>query len=181
MKNEVTSHSALRPNERMDAEPGPSSFLEAPLPVSASAAPKSTPDSQERADGRFNLLLLYRNRHEARPWLRTARALAVALVLATACGVVWYSYFAKITLVNGSFVVSGPERPLEYGLRFLALCWALWVIGPPVWFAIEFFYLFDHSLPERDVSRFKYGQELTTKAWATVVVVLGTFLYKSFK
>lgn len=56
------------------------------------------------------------------------------------------------------------------------ILYAIWVLGPPIWFFIEYFYLFrQHGKPEC-IETFRYGQELASRIWLALVAVLG-FLF----
>ena len=66
-------------------------------------------------------------------------------------------------------------------LGVLAGCWAFWVVAPPLWFAIEYIYLFKGAKAPGSFAALSYGQQVATKAWAAVVVVLGAVLFASFK
>jgi hypothetical protein len=49
-----------------------------------------------------------------------------------------------------------------------------WILGPPLWFIVEFGLLWDgkHPSPED----FKYGQELARNVWIAVAAALGALL-----
>jgi hypothetical protein len=54
---------------------------------------------------------------------------------------------------------------------------AIWVVGVPTWFAVEYFYIYPkYALAYCDFDHFKYGQDVATKAWLAVVTIL-TALY----
>ncbi len=52
------------------------------------------------------------------------------------------------------------------------IIFVIWIIGVPVWFGIEYWYL-KRKKKIDDLDHFKYGQELARNIWAGVAVVLG--------
>lgn len=59
-----------------------------------------------------------------------------------------------------------------------AIILSIWVIVVPLWFSIEYFFLYKTKGLDGDKSfdHFKHGQDVATKAWLAVVTVL-TALY----
>jgi hypothetical protein len=77
---------------------------------------------------------------------------------------------ASLTLIN---LLSNPDR----SRRVLFL--AIWVIGPPVWFWIEYFYLFRVWGKADKFDEFKHGQDLSAKIWLGIVALLTADLIQS--
>ena len=71
------------------------------------------------------------------------------------------------------------HRGDEYQLCTL-LIGAFWVISPPVWFFFEHFFLFRCYGDPRQYDQFKREQELASKIWAGVVIVLAALYTSSF-
>lgn len=57
------------------------------------------------------------------------------------------------------------------------ILYAIWVLGPPIWFFIEYFYLFRQHGKPCCIETFKYGQELASRIWLALVVVLGVLFF----
>jgi hypothetical protein len=70
-------------------------------------------------------------------------------------------------------------RGKEYELYAL-LIGGFWVVGPPVWFFIEHFYLFRRFGDPGQYDQLKREQELATKIWAGVIIVLAALYTGSF-
>jgi hypothetical protein len=109
-------------------------------------------------------------------WLLIVAAVAVVACVAT-------SFALGANIGDAELIPATQGVRLNRGLTgmrmFLAACWAFWVLVPPAWFAFEYFFLFKRS--PGSFAALKYGQEQATKAWAAVVVVLGTFLLATAK
>lgn len=54
----------------------------------------------------------------------------------------------------------------------------VWVIGPPIWFFLEYFFLFKSHGAPGTFDQFKYGQELASKIWLGIVTLLTAELIK---
>lgn len=57
------------------------------------------------------------------------------------------------------------------------ILYAIWVLGPPIWFFIEYFYLFRQHGKPGCIETFKYGQELASRIWLALVAVLGVLFF----
>ena len=64
---------------------------------------------------------------------------------------------------------------MEFALR---VAWVWWVIAPPIWFSFEYFVLFKQKGAGDVFESFKYGQDVSAKAWMAFVVVLTGILEK---
>jgi hypothetical protein len=71
------------------------------------------------------------------------------------------------------------HRGEEYNLHAL-LIGGLWVVGPPVWFLIEHFFLFRYFGDSSQYDQFNRVQELASKIWAGAVIVLTAIYTDSF-
>ncbi|MCE9611365.1 MAG: hypothetical protein K8R23_14310 [Chthoniobacter sp.] len=49
---------------------------------------------------------------------------------------------------------------------------AIWLVGPPVWFWFEYFWVFKDYGDFAQFEHFKYGQEQAAKIWAGTLVFL---------
>ena len=72
------------------------------------------------------------------------------------------------------FAAFGPGKD---AICIHAAVYAFWVIGPPLWFFFEYFYFFDNWHNPKAVDEFKYVEGLTSKCWASVLIIL-TIIYK---
>lgn len=66
--------------------------------------------------------------------------------------------------------------PRKHDLMWLVLCG--WLIGPPIWFAIEYFFIYKRYGSEVDLEEFKYGQEVMTRLWAGVAAALVAYIVR---
>ena len=86
-----------------------------------------------------------------------------------------------VALLLGSFGSSDPldsEHPVRM-LQRVSL--VIWIVGPPLWFWYEFFYLYKRTKNSEDWDTFKHGQDQSTKIWiALAIVLLGLDFGKSF-
>ena len=60
---------------------------------------------------------------------------------------------------------------------------ALWVLGPPLWFFYEHFYYFPtfgNMAEGAGFDKLKAAQDVTSKLWAAMAVVLGALYNKKF-
>lgn len=62
-----------------------------------------------------------------------------------------------------------------------AACWIGWIFGPPLWFAFEYFVLFKKHEPSGSFEAFKYGQDLSSRAWLGVAAVLSVIASETLK
>jgi hypothetical protein len=81
-------------------------------------------------------------------------------------------------LALGSFVVGMKWRndPSAHRTCKESL-YAIWVLGPPIWFFFEYFYLFRQHGKPGCIDTFKYGQELASRIWLALVAVLGVLFF----
>jgi hypothetical protein len=54
-----------------------------------------------------------------------------------------------------------------------------WGIFPPVWFVIEYFFIFLPHGVQGSFNFFQYGQDIASKLWAAVFALISIDLYKS--
>ncbi len=55
--------------------------------------------------------------------------------------------------------------------------YAFWVIAPPIWFFIEFYFIFDRRNEPEIVALLKAGQDVAQKFWAALLVLLAGIGY----
>lgn len=64
------------------------------------------------------------------------------------------------------------------------LIYFFWLVGPPVFFLIEYVFLFgknrENRLNSRHVDDLKYCQDLASKIWAAIVVCFSALLYLKY-
>ena len=119
---------------------------------------------------------IYRDDRWVARTLRVVPVFAAIAFVATVALLLRYTLTANVTPTTEGWFLKG-----DAGLVQLLLgCWIFWVTAPPAWFAFEYFYLYDREEAKSQFDQCKYGQEIVARAWATLVVVLGVFLYKSF-
>jgi hypothetical protein len=58
----------------------------------------------------------------------------------------------------------------ERSVKFIVA--AVWTIFPPVWFWIEYFFLFRKYGDENHLEAFKHGQQVAAAIWAGLLVLL---------
>jgi hypothetical protein len=66
-------------------------------------------------------------------------------------------------------------EPIVLAERTKGLIVGIWVLVPPLWFWIEYHFLY-RKLEGADFERFKYGQELSRNLWVAIAAVL-LYLY----
>lgn len=85
--------------------------------------------------------------------------------------------FIFVTIGNWQQYTSHQNPPGDI-LKMLMALTAVWAIAPPVWFWIEYWWLFraqDHS-DGSALEYFKTGQDNSKAVWAAFVLVLGALL-----
>ena len=55
--------------------------------------------------------------------------------------------------------------------------YAFWVIAPPSWFFVEYYFVFDRKSDAGAVEQLKIGQDVSQKFWAALLVLLGGIGY----
>ena len=58
------------------------------------------------------------------------------------------------------------------------IAWAWWVAAPPVWFSVEYFYLFKKYKVKGRFEAFKYGQDVASKAWVAIAAIMSVIASK---
>ena len=53
----------------------------------------------------------------------------------------------------------------------------MWVIAPPSWFFVEYYFVFDRKEDPDALERFKVGQDIAQKFWAALLVLLAGIGY----
>ncbi|MGZ8165369.1 MAG: hypothetical protein ACXWTK_08400 [Methylobacter sp.] len=64
-------------------------------------------------------------------------------------------------------------------LRTKYLLLVIWGIFPPVWFVVEYFFIFLPYGVKGSFAFFQYGQDIASKLWAAVFALISIDLYKS--
>jgi hypothetical protein len=64
-------------------------------------------------------------------------------------------------------------------LRTKYLLLVIWGIFPPVWFGVEYFFIFLPYGVKGSFAFFQYGQDIASKLWAAVFALISIDLYKS--
>jgi hypothetical protein len=83
--------------------------------------------------------------------------------------------FALISIIVTLWYLYKKDTQLKY--KYLLL--VAWGILPPVWFLVEYFFLFLPSGIAESFEFFKYGQEIASKVWGAVFALISIDLYKS--
>ena len=93
----------------------------------------------------------------------------------------WRITLALVTFIVTIVLVSirwqwGPEDKfrkliVDGDLLFVAVA-AIWTIGPPLWFLLEYVYLYDENDPETTFEEFRYQQQLAAALWLGVMACL---------
>lgn len=70
--------------------------------------------------------------------------------------------------------VQAPQRGGEWPKikKWQLLVLLGWTLVPPLWFVVEFFFFYKPSWPRDDFELFKYGQDVSAKAWLGISTTL---------
>jgi hypothetical protein len=81
----------------------------------------------------------------------------------------------------GLFAVAVTLRVLykQEALKTKYLLLVAWGILPPVWFVVEYFFIFLPYGAPGSFGFFQYGQDIAAKLWAAVFALISIDLYKS--
>jgi len=133
-------------------------------------------------------------------------------IRASAAEASYYNPWYAIAVISGCYaaalsIAHGFQQSLATGREGAALAsqskaiiLGFWIIAPPVWFAIDYFLVFNHQWPQavdtvhavgahaadaahvaEMFDRFKYGQEVASKTWLALVTLLtGLYFGKDF-
>jgi hypothetical protein len=79
-------------------------------------------------------------------------------------------------------VVSGVLAALSIIASLLCRGWypwiyGCWIMGPPLWFFAEYFFIFNRKDEETAREQLKIGQDLAQKIWAALIVLLAGIGY----
>jgi hypothetical protein len=85
--------------------------------------------------------------------------------------VVWVVGIASLGLVVWTVCLS--LRSLYWYPRV----YAFWIIAPPAWFFVEFYFVFDRRDDPDSVALLKAGQDVAQKFWAALLVLLAGIGY----
>lgn len=64
-------------------------------------------------------------------------------------------------------------------LKTKYLLLVIWGIFPPVWFVVEYFFIFMPYGVKGSFAFFQYGQDIASKLWAALFALISIDLYKS--
>lgn len=107
-------------------------------------------------------------------------AAAVGILATVITAIVYAVSLEDVISFSRADPASQPALPpLFYWMVFLA---AFWAIVPPVWFWIEYYYIYLLAPEDKRGSfeGFKYGQQLATAIWAAILVMQGLVLSALF-
>jgi hypothetical protein len=76
-----------------------------------------------------------------------------------------------------SFIVA--DLPADSSKTLRGVIVAAWVIGPPIYFFIEWVFLYKES-DEYPLEKFKYSQELARNIWLAVTAILVALYFNGF-
>jgi hypothetical protein len=79
-----------------------------------------------------------------------------------------------LTVITVTSHLRQPSSSLWRGAFRAA--WIFWIFAPPIWFSVEYFYLYKPFGKEGTFEAFKYGQELAYRAWLGIAAAM-TLLY----
>lgn len=89
--------------------------------------------------------------------------------------VLWLArLLATVLLVSSAWAIY-----VFYACRYdvpLKVVLGCWLIGPPAWFAIEYFYIYRPNSHRLDFEQLKYGQDVMAKVWLAVVALMAAIL-----
>ena len=99
-----------------------------------------------------------------------------------------FGVLAALALIGSLwFAQYGWGEKLEAG-NPIKVCQAAivvaWLLGPPIYFWFEYFYLYKNSTAANkpDLETFKYGQDVSSKIWiATTSALLALYFWKDFR
>ena len=101
-------------------------------------------------------------------------------------------FWVALTAAAGSIVLAfipkhiaepfDAKCPIKVGQ---ALVLSMWVLGPPLWFWFEYFFLYrkmaDNEIRKMKFDEYKHGVDVASKLWlALVTVLLGLYFGKDF-
>ena len=101
-------------------------------------------------------------------------------------GAIPMGYLYAVFIITGVTLIPTIAVALLYLLGWweekmrtsLKVLWVWWVIAPPIWFSFEYFTLYKKKGPNNAFESFKYGQDVSAKAWIAFVIVLTGILEK---
>ncbi len=82
----------------------------------------------------------------------------------------------SITIISMLFTFYAAYEYKQDKKGLLYFMWVFWVIVPPSWFSFEYFYIFKEYGNATDLELFKYGQDIASKVWLSVVTIITTFI-----
>jgi len=90
-------------------------------------------------------------------------------------GIFFLGFIASFWFIKKSDNANARAQTISQILLFL------WVVGPPVWFFIEYFFYFPaYGNPAAGFEKLKSAQDVTAKVWAAFAVALGAMYKKKF-
>ncbi|GAA0852822.1 hypothetical protein [Aliiglaciecola litoralis] len=107
---------------------------------------------------------------EALPYIYSNRFLGRGLMIFGAA--VFIGFFCCAVWLNAHRGAEHKDMAYMIG--------TFWVIGPPVWFFIEYFFIFRRFGNPQAKEELKRGQELASKIWAGVIIILTAIFTDTF-
>ena len=88
--------------------------------------------------------------------------------------ITWFTWFAIACIIASGRAYVSQRHELH------VFVWAAWLVIPPIWFLVEYFYIYPYrgDLSEQGFASLKYGQTIASRAWAIGVAVGGAVLFK---
>jgi hypothetical protein len=104
--------------------------------------------------------------------LRYRRVTSHKIARAVAAGALAYSLCVAYQGWGIPISKEGPWREIKIQEAIILICWT---VLPPIWFWFEYFFIYkpqSNAPPKNDFDSFKYGQDLSSKIWISVVSAL---------
>ena len=92
-------------------------------------------------------------------------------------GINFFIYFGLLAVVITLWRISGKDVSQKEKYLYLGA----WGILPPIWFLVEYFYLFLPHGVKGSFTYFQYGQGVAAKVWGAVFALISVSIYNSKK
>jgi hypothetical protein len=90
-------------------------------------------------------------------------------------GITLFIYFGLLSIVITIWRLSG--RSVTQKEKYILL--GAWGVLPPLWFLVEYFFIFLPYGVKGAFNYFQYGQDVASKVWGAVFAVISISLYSS--
>ena len=116
----------------------------------------------------------YRTSTKARSLIKLAAALGVIAALVTASAL--WCFFDELKFAYDADDTTLQTHEVDYALKWLAACAIFWALAPPVWFWLEFWFVYQRlgEQSSEAFDRFKHNQQLSAAIWAGFLVLIST-------